>query len=301
MAALRILSLVPSATDWLAALGLGDAIVGYTHECALPDGRQVPVVVEPAMHHDPTDPAGVDAAVTAAAHELTPLYTLDLEWVADLAPTVVVTQELCDVCAVSRSTLRQATDALAGAAVINMTGVTLAGVLDDGRALADALDVSARGHHVVGRLRDRLAVVEDAVAGADRPSVAFLEWTEPAWVAGHWVPDQIRAAGGVPTVGAAGTPSRRADLETFAGADLLLVGPCGYTLDEAAGAGRRLGARLPQAGAVWAVDANLAWSRPAPGLVDGVEALAGMAHPDRWPAPQARFATLLESAPVGAT
>ncbi|MGI8875003.1 MAG: cobalamin-binding protein [Egibacteraceae bacterium] len=283
----RILSLVPSATDWVTALGFADAVVGMTHECALPpgeprpggDGRHVPVVVRPAVHHDPTDPAGVDAAVTAAARGLRPLYDLDEELVRELAPTVIVTQQLCDVCAVSASTVHRAAAAMSGAAVVNMTGVTLEGVLGDGLALGAALGTDDRAHALVASLRARLGAVAAAVADAPRPSVAFLEWTDPAWIGGHWVPDQIAAAGGSCAVGVSGEPSRRGDLRDLAGADVLIVGPCGYDLDEAHAAAGALGERLPDAAQVWAVDAQRSWSRPAPWLVDGVEALAGVLHP----------------------
>jgi iron complex transport system substrate-binding protein len=284
----RILSLVPSATDWVTALGFADAVVGMTHECALPPGtggRDVPVVVRPAVHHDPADPAGVDAAVTAAARELRPLYELDEGLVRVLAPTVIVTQELCDVCAVSASTVHRAAAAMGGVTVVNMTGVTLEGVLDDCLALGATLGVEDRAHALVARLRARLGVVAAAVADAPRPSVAFLEWTDPAWIGGHWVPDQIAAAGGICAAGVSGEPSRRGELQDLAGADVLVVGPCGYDLDEARAAAGALGERLPDAAQVWAVDAQRSWSRPAPGLVDGVETLAGVLHPACRPPP----------------
>ena len=294
----RIVSLVPSATDWIAALGLADHVVGCTHECRLPDGRQVPVVVAPAVHHDASDPAGVDAAVTRAAAELVPLYGLDMDLVDELAPDIVVTQELCDVCAVSASTVRQMLQARPGTRVVNMTGVTLDGVFTDGLALASALGVQARGTEVVAALRRRVGAVADAVRAAARPTVSFLEWTDPGWVAGHWVPDQIEAAGGRCRVGRSGQPSYRDDLAAFAGSDVLLVGPCGYDLDEAAGAATALGERLPEAGAIWAVNANAMWSRPAPAVVDGIEALAGILHPDRMPAPGRDLARCLTPAPA---
>jgi iron complex transport system substrate-binding protein len=288
----RILSLIPSATDWVTDLGLAAALVGVTHECEAP--ADVPVVVTPAVHHDPDDPAGVDAAVSAAAQEGRALYEVDEDLVAELAPTVILTQQLCDVCAVSSGQIHRLAKRLDRCRVVELDGLTIEGVLADGVRAAEALDVARRGEALVGALRDRLARVERAVADAPTPGVAFLEWPDPPWVAGHWVPEQIAAAGGTPTVGQAGEPSTRAEWEAFSGADVLVVGPCGYGLDEAVAAGAAVADRLPSAGQVWAVDAHHHFSRPAPGLVTGVETLAGILHPDRHPGPDPAAAKRLQ-------
>lgn len=288
----RILSLVPSATDWVVQLGMGEHLVGCTHECEAPDG--VPVVVTPAVHHDPSDPAGVDAAVTAAAREGRALYTLDAELVTALAPTLVLTQQLCDVCAVSAGQIHRLAQRIAGLEVVSMDGVTLEGVLDDGLRAGAAMGVADRADALVRDLLGRLAAVAAAVTGAERRRVAFLEWSDPPWVAGHWVPDQIAAAGGRDLAGRSGEPSARAGWDAFAGADVLVVGPCGYVLPEAVDAAAGASAQLPEAGAVWAVDAHRCWSRPAPGLVDGVESLAGILHPDRCAPPDPAVAQRVE-------
>jgi iron complex transport system substrate-binding protein len=279
----RILSLIPSATDWVTELGMAAAIVGATHECEAPEG--VPVVVTPAVHHDPTDPAGVDAAVTVASAEGRALYAVDENLVSELAPTVILTQQLCDVCAVSAGQIHRLAKRLGGCAIVELDGLAIEGVLADGLRVAEALGVPQRGQALVSSLRDRMARVERAVAGVKPRSVAFLEWSDPPWAAGHWVPEQITAAGGTPTVGRPGEPSERAEWDAFAGADVMIVGPCGYVLDEAVSAAEALADRLPSAGEVWAVDAHHHFSRPAPGMVIGVESLAGILHPDRHPAP----------------
>jgi iron complex transport system substrate-binding protein len=283
----RILSLIPSATDWVTDLGFAADLVGVTHECEAPE--DVPSVVTPAVRHDPNDPAGVDAAVTAAAQEGRALYAVDQEVVAELAPTVIVTQQLCDVCAVSAGQIHQLAARLPGCTVVELDGVTIEGVLADGLRLAAALGAEARGEALIGTLRDRMTRVEQAVAGAPVKRIAFLEWTDPPWSGGHWVPEQITAAGGRATTGGPGEPSARADWEAFTGADVLVVGPCGYVLDEAVAAAAAVADRLPTAGEVWAVDAHHHFSRPAPGMVTGIETLAGILHPDRHvpPAPTA--------------
>lgn len=280
---MRILSLIPSATDWLVALDVGDRVVGMTHECVVPGvSAQPPSVVTPAVRHDASDPAGVDAAVTAAARDLTPLYDVDLDLVADLGPDVVVSQVLCDVCAVSAPAVAQIHQRLPGAAIITLDGVTLPGVLSDGVALAEAVGVGARGRALDDGLRARLGAVTERVAGVRRRTTAFVEWPDPIWLAGHWVPDQVVAAGGWSVTGVRAQPSVRGDLEDVSGAEVLLVGPCGYDLTEATGAAARLAGQVV-AGEVWAVDADRAFSRPGPELVTGVEALAAALHPSRCP------------------
>jgi iron complex transport system substrate-binding protein len=288
----RILSLVPAATDWVTQLGLGEHLVGVTHECTAPPG--VPVVVTPAVAHDATDPAGVDAAVAAASAEGRALYALDVELVRELQPTIALTQQLCDVCAVPAGQIHQVAARTKGLQVVSLDGVTLEGVLADGERAAEALAVPIRGEALVGSLRDRLALVASGLEGAPRRSVAFLEWPDPPWAPGHWVPDQVVAAGGVPTVGVSGTPSARADWSAFTSAEVLLVGPCGYGLAEAEDAARALLDRTPEEQEVWAVDADRHFSRPGPTLVEGVEVLAGLLHPERCTPPAEVVATRVD-------
>lgn len=289
----RVLSLVPSATDWVCALGRADALVGVTHECTVPEGvSRPPTVVRPRLAHDPADPAGVDRAVTAAARSGRALYELRSDVVRALAPTVVLTQRLCDVCAVDESAVTRLAAEL-GAQVVTLDGVRLDGVVHDALAVGAALGADDAAEELVARLRARLDRVADAVAGRPHVAVGFVEWPDPLWVAGHWVPDQITVAGGACVTDGAGEPSRRGELAQLDGADVVVVGPCGYDLDEAARAAAGLEPDLPGRPALWAVDAARAFSRPGPGLVDGVEALAGIFHPHVAGPPDDRLARLV--------
>lgn len=288
----RILSLIPSATEWVVRLGLEEHLVGCTHECE--PGLDVPVVVEPSVHHDPADPAGVDAAVVAGAREGTALYRVDERAVADLSPTVVLTQQLCDVCAVSTGQIHRLAQTLPDLDVVSLDGVTLAGALQDGLRVGAATGCTERAEDLVAGLREQLAEVAGALVGAERRAVGFLEWTDPPWVGGHWVPDQITVAGGRAVAGGSGEPSVRAGWEAFVEAEVLVVGPCGYTLDEAVAAAPSIDGHLPAGAEVWAVDARHCWSQPGAGLVDGVAALAAVLHPERLGAPSPALARRVE-------
>lgn len=279
MPAPRVLSLVPSATDWVVALGLADRLVGVTHECEVPPGASPEVVVRPAVAGDPADPAGTDAAVAAAAREQRPLYEVDVDAVGELAPTVVLTQTLCDVCAVAGPTVERLTASLPGLEVVTLDGVTLEGVLADAERVGAALGADEAARRLADALRGRLRRVADAVSGRRPVGIAVAEWPDPLFLPGHWVPDQVAAAGGVCVGGASGQPSRRGEWRDLAGAEAVVVAPCGYGLEEAAAHGAP---RVPEwlDAEVWAADAHRAFSRPSAGVVDGVEALAGVAHPD---------------------
>lgn len=275
----RILSLVPAATDWVVALGLSDRLVGVTHECHVPPDAPAQRVVRPAVATDPADPAGVDAAVSAAARAQQPLYTVDVAAASALAPTLVVSQALCEVCAVPGSTVAQLSASLPSTDVVTLDGTTLEGVLADAERLGTALGAEKDAHALTDRLRARLTRVADAVAGRPPRALGVAEWPDPLFLAGHWVPDQVAAAGGVCVGGQRGRPSRRGAWTELAGAEAIVVAPCGYDLDAAATHGA---SRVPVwlTAPVWAADADRAFSRPGAGLVDGVEALAAVAHPD---------------------
>lgn len=275
----RILSLVPAGTDWVVALGMGDRLVGVTHECHVPPGSPAQRVVRPTVASDPTDPTGVDAAVSAAAGDQQPLYTVDVAAVAELAPSVVLTQALCEVCAVPDSTVAQISASLPDSDVVTLNGTTLDGVLVDAGRVGAALAAEPAARALTSRLRSRLQRVADAVADHRPPALGVAEWPDPLFLAGHWVPDQVVAAGAVCVGGERGRPSRRGAWAELADAEAIIVAPCGYDLDAAATHGA---SRVPAwlTAPVWAADADHAFSRPAAGLVDGVEALAAIAHPD---------------------
>jgi len=303
----RVVSLLPAATEICAALGAFDAVAGVTHECDFPpEAARLPRVTGSAVPtHAP--PAEVDAAVREAATAGAPVFTLDETAIAALRPDVLLTQALCDVCAVSEDDVCAIAARLGGAtgrapAVVTLGGTTLAGVCDDVRRVAAALDRPAAGEALAAALDARLAAVHEALkaARAPRPRVAVVEWTAPVFLAGHWGPEMVRRAGGVDVLGVAGAHSTTVPIGALAAAEpeIVVVAPCGYDLPRAADEARALlvhdGWDWLRGRAVWAVDANAYVSRPGPRLVDGVELFARIVHPRRFgepdPARAARIA-----------
>jgi len=291
---MRAISLLPAATEICAALGALGLVVGVTHECDFPaEAACLPRVTSSAV---PTHaPAGeVDAAVRALAAAGAPLFTLDEPAIAALRPDVLLTQALCDVCAVWEGDVRAIAARLPDApAVVTLGGATLAGVADDVRRVADAVGRPAAGAALAAAMDARLAAVHAALkaARAPRPRVAVVEWTAPVFLAGHWGPEMVRRAGGVDVLGTAGAHSTTVTLDALAAADpeVVLVAPCGYDLARATDEARALLADPAWAWlagrAVWAVDANAYLSRPGPRLVDGVELMARVFHPQLFGAP----------------
>jgi len=284
----RIVSLLPSTTEILFAIGAGENVVGVTFECDFPsEARSRPIVSTSTLPSGLT-PAEIDAEVKSRIAAGEDLYRLDEGALRALDPDVVVTQDLCAVCAVDVANVDEALNHLGcRAEVITVDPMTLEDVLDSILLLGKTTGNEERAGALVESLRARLAAVADAVAGRRSPRVAMLEWTEPLFCAGHWVPDLVRAAGAISVLGRAGhrsheiSPTDVADAEP----DLIVVAPCGYRLDgaaELASALRESGV-LPSGREVWAVDADAMFVRPGPRLVDGVETLAGIAHPDVLP------------------
>ena len=288
--AMRIASLVPSATEALFALGLGEQVVGVTHECDHPaPARELPQLTRSVI------PEGLSAAqIDERVREVTArgesLYRLDEELLGELAPELIVTQALCSVCAVSFDDVRAIASRLPGTpGVISLDPTTLAEVLDDVVRLGAAAGVSAGAAELHDRLRGRLEAVAAAVSGRRRPRVAALEWLDPPYVGGHWVPEMIAVAGGEDVAGTPGGKSRPLSWgELAAGApEVAVVMPCGLYAPEAAAEARGHAERLRglAAARVVAVDAASSFSRPGPRLVDGVELLAHLLHPDAVGAP----------------
>jgi iron complex transport system substrate-binding protein len=218
------------------------------------------------------------------------LYHLDAGALHDLVPDLVVTQDLCAVCAVDVATVDAALDHLGcNGIVLTVDPASLADVLDSITAIGAATGRSARAERLVDDLRARLARIATVVGGRPRPRVAVVEWTAPLFCAGHWVPDMITAAGGTCALGEPGQRSHPVSPDALIGAapDVIVVAPCGYDLTGAAVLAATLveGAVLPPGVPVWAVDADAAFVRPGPRLVDGIEALAGICHPDVQPIP----------------
>ena len=299
---MRVVSLLPAATEICAALGALDRVAGVTHECDFPpEAARLPRVTGSAVPtHAP--PAEVDAAVREAVAAGAPVFTLDEAAIAALRPDVLLTQALCDVCAISADDVCAVAARLgasaggAGAvapAVVTLGGTTLAGVSDDVRRVANALGRPAAGEALVAALAARLAGVHEALkaARASRPRVAVIEWTDPVFLAGHWGPEMVRRAGGLDVLGTAGAHSTTVAIDALAAAnpEIVVVAPCGYDLPRAADEARAVLARPEWAWLagrlVWAVDANAYVSRPGPRLVDGVELFARIFHPQLFGAP----------------
>lgn len=286
----RIVSLLPAGTEWVAALGLLDDLVGVTFECDHPhgvrSGREVVVTGLPGDTPDgaPPSPSEIDARVRAAVAAGRPLYTLDDARVRALAPDVVLTQDLCHVCALPAAAAQEALERTGRPAhVVTLDATRLTEVLDGATAVADACGVPAAGRALRDALQGRLDRVAEQVraTGRRRPRVLALEWTDPPFLPGHWVPDLLTAAGADPVLASPGGRSTATgwDVVPSAGLDAVLVAPCGFGLDDAVAQARQVLHRVPAGVPVWAVDAGAVITRPGPRLVDGVEALAAAWHP----------------------
>jgi iron complex transport system substrate-binding protein len=304
---LRIASLLPSATEIVYALGLGQELVAVTHECDYPPEATAAPAVTRSLLPAGLPSAEIDRVVRESARDAHTIYELDSERLAALAPDVVLTQSLCEVCAVPRSAVEAAVCSMPAAArVVSLDPHTMRGVLESIVAVGEALAVPDRARSLAGELRTRIAAVERAVAAAGRrPRVLCCEWLDPVYCGGHWVPEQVRLAGGHDGLGREGAPSVAItwdDVLDYA-PEVLVLMPCGFDGDEAA---RRTGelsrrpgwADLPavRTGRVFAVDGSAYFSRPGPRLVDGIELLAYILHSDRAPRPSsARGALRLAS------
>jgi len=288
---MRIASLVPSATEMLFALGLGDDVVAVTHECDFPpEAASLPHLTRSVIGEG-LSAGEIDAAVREVRGEGRHLYELDEPALAELRPDLIVTQALCEVCAVSYDDVRAVAERLPGAPdVISLDPQRLGEVLDDVTTLGAAAGIEARAAELRAALERRLDSVRDAVEGAPRRRAVALEWLDPPFIGGHWVPEMIEIAGGADPLGEPGATSRTAEWPELEAAapDVVVAMPCGWDAPRAreevlahADAVAALGADR-----VWAVDAAASFSRPGPRLVEGTELLAHLLHPDRVEAPR---------------
>ncbi len=284
---MRLVSLLPSATEIVYALGLADQLVGVTFECDEPaSARRDKTVVVGGRDTSGMTPAEIDAYVRTRAAAGEDLYHLHRDALAGLDPDLILTQDLCWVCALPSSTVSEALGYLGCTAdVLALDPHTLADVLESIAQVGARTGVAERAAGLVAALQERLDRVAAAVAGRPRPRVAVVEWVDPPFPGGHWVPDLVVAAGGEPVAALPGERSRAISWDEIAAAepDVVLVCPCGFHLDGAAEQAALVAAALP-APAVWAIDGDGLIVRPGPRLVDGVEALAAVLHPDLVPA-----------------
>jgi iron complex transport system substrate-binding protein len=284
---MRIVSLLPSTTEILFAIGAGEDVVGVTFECDHPAEARSRRIVSTSALPEGLDASAIDAFVTAAVRAGDDLYHLDEGALRDLDADLVVTQDLCAVCAVDVSVVDDALAHLGCTAeVLTVDPHTLAEVLESITLLGRATGHAEESARLVGSLEERLSTVRDQVgarSAAQAPAVLLLEWTDPPFAPGHWVPEMVSAAGGTPTVGAAGEKSVRVTWQQALATepDVVVCAPCGYDLDGSVALARAVveSGVLPPHVPVWAVDADAAWARPGPRLVDGVETLARILDP----------------------
>lgn len=282
---MRIASLVPSATEMLFALGLGEDVVAVTHECDHPpQARSLPQLTRTVLSPELSS-AEIDKAVKARVAEGRALYELDEERLAALAPDLIVTQAICAVCAVSYEDVLEVAARLPGSPrVVQQDPSTLGEMLEDVIRLGEATGIAAQAHELRGELEGRLATVRAAVSGAIPPRVIALEWLNPPYVGGHWMPEMISIAGGEDVAGPPGLNSPEVSWPELSGlgADVAVAMPCGMYVEESSAQSLAHWDRIELLGAsrVFAVDAASTFSRPGPRLIDGVELLGHLLHPE---------------------
>lgn len=285
-----MVSLLPSATEIVYALGLGDQLVGVTFECDEPaSARRDKTVVVGGRDTSGMSPGEIDAYVRAELAAGRDLYTLHADALAALDPELILTQDLCRVCALPAGHVGEALDYLGcSAEVVSLDPRTLDDVLATIRTIGERAGAQQQAEQLTAALRQRLAAVADQVAGQHRPTVAVIEWVDPPFSAGHWVPDLVTAAGGRPVAAHPGGRSVQTTWRAIAAArpEVAVVAPCGFRLEGAAAQAEQVARQLPGI-PVWAIDADGLVVRPGPRLVDGVEALAAILHPGQVTAPPA--------------
>ena len=299
MTAMRICSLLPSSTEIVFALGLGDQIAGVTHECDYPaEAASIPAVTRSLIDHSGSSGAEIHRHVSEAVHAGSSIYALDQALLERIDPGLVLTQELCDVCAVSYGDVQRAVRLLPSngdneRTVLSLEPTTLGGILDTITSVGEATGALKRAADVTTALRRRIDAVESTAAGADRrPRVFALEWLDPPFIGGHWVPEMIRLAGGTDGLGREGHPSVQAKWEEIAAYDpeVVVLMPCGYHLEECLDEFSKT--TMPpewselaavKSGEVYAVDGSSFYNRPGPRVVDGLEILAEILHPHLFP------------------
>lgn len=293
---MRIVSLLASGTEIVHALGLGENLVGISHECDHPaELMDRPRVSRPRFDPAGLDSGAIDQAVRTAMAEHGSVYEVDGDLLERLRPDLVLTQAVCEVCAVPTPGVREEVRRRGmHAQVLSLDAHTIDDILDSVAAVGRAAAVSERAHRVRGELERRLEAVASAVGERERADVLALEWLDPPFAPGHWVPEMIEAAGGRCLVGTAGDRSQQLEWDALAplAPDALVVMPCGYdvraSMQDAASHADRLRRVAPgaiNAGRAWIVNGSAYFNRSGPRFVRGVEILAALLHPDLFPAP----------------
>lgn len=282
---MRIASLIPSATEMLFAIGLGESVVGVTHECDHPAAARALPHLTATVLPEGLSAGEIDAAVKEVVGEGRALYSLDEQRLGELAPDLIVTQAVCEVCAVSYEDVVEVATRLPGPPrVLQQDPSSLAEVLEDVTRLGEAAGVTERGRALRAELESRLDAVRAAVAGGERPRVLALEWLDPPFVGGHWIPEMVAIAGGEDVAGPPGAKSPEVAWEQLAELEpeVVVVMPCGWYAEESLAQALEHRDRIAGLGAerIFAVDAASTYSRPGPRLIDGTELLAHLLHPN---------------------
>ena len=299
----RIVSLLPSATEIVCALGLEDALVGVTHECDFPPSiKGKPQLTASRISAETMTSGEIDHAVRSQLDGHGSIYTLDEEQLHELKPDLILTQELCEVCAVGYTQVQQAAARMIekDVRIVSLEPKTIKDIFSNIRMIAELLGKETSADKLVKALESRLDGIVIALSDLERlPRVIVLEWLEPPFKPGHWVPEQVALAGGDHTFGHPGKPSAETTAEAISAyaPEIIVLAPCGYYKEETLRA--LSSARLPegwhdlpavQKGEVWAVDAAAYFSRPGPRVVEGVEILSRIFHPEVYGPPDSRMA-----------
>jgi iron complex transport system substrate-binding protein len=300
---MKICSLLPSSTEILYSLGLDDHIVAVTHECDYPpQAASKPQITESAIDHAHLNSAEIDHRVVSSIGNHGSIYRLKRDLLEALKPDLIITQELCDVCAVSYKEVQRAARLLDGQSkIVSLEPNTLDDVLETIRVVGELTGCSLIAEQNVSHLRDRLNRVRDRVANLDRPRVFAMEWLDPAFSGGHWVPEMVELAGGDEVLGRKGLKSERLTPERIINAapDIIVLMPCGFSLQQTIAEYQRTTmfsgwSQLPAVrnGRVYAVDGSSYFNRPGPRLIDGVEILSEIFHPGGADVPYRRLERL---------
>jgi iron complex transport system substrate-binding protein len=291
----RIVSLLPAATEIAGALGLMDQLVGVSHECDFPEEANE----RPRVTHCPAHNAGltsreVDEWVRRALHENGTIYTIDEALLRELRPDVILTQKLCDVCAVGYETVAQLAQTLPGPPqVVNLEPSSLSDIFDDIRRVAEACEVPGRAEKLIARLSERVENVRERAARTpDRPRCFLMEWVDPPFCSGHWGPELVEIAGGYDPLGREHQPSVQIEWQEVLDArpEIIVLALCGYDISRARGDCEIL-QRFPEfdslpavrAGEIYLADASAYFARPGPRIIESLEILAGILHPREFP------------------
>jgi iron complex transport system substrate-binding protein len=291
----RIVSLVPAATEIAAALGLVDDLIGVSHECDFPaEANARPRVTHCPVHQAGLSSAAVDRWVRRALREQGTIYTIDEPLLRELGPDVILTQKLCDVCAVSYGTVARLAETLPGPPrVVNLEPSSLCDILDDIRRVAEACGATERGDEVIANLTARVEAVRKRAAHvAGRPRCFLMEWVDPPFCSGHWGPELVEIAGGYDPLGRKYQPSVQVKWQEVLDArpEIIVLALCGYDVRRAQRDYELLRTypdfeSIPATrdNRIYLVDASAFFARPGPRIVDSLELLAGILHPERFP------------------